>query len=70
MRTKDGKVSAHYEHNVCIKKGQADVLSSFEEVEAAEKNNEYLNSSYYWKNDEFEVKTTPHPRGSSCTFTS
>ena len=47
VRTKDGKVSAHYEHNVCIKKGQADVLSSFEEVEAAEKNNEYLNSSYY-----------------------
>ena len=47
VRTKDGKVSAHYEHNVCIKKGQADLLSSFEEVEAAEKNNEYLNSSYY-----------------------
>ena len=47
VRTKDGKVSAHYEHNVCIKKGKADVLSSFEEVEAAEKSNEYLNSSYY-----------------------
>ena len=47
VRTKDGKVSAHYEHNVCIKKGQADVLSSFEDVENVEKHNEYLNSSYY-----------------------
>jgi methionyl aminopeptidase len=47
VRTKDGKASAHYEHNVCVKKGQADVLSSFKEVEAAEKNNQYLNSSYY-----------------------
>jgi methionyl aminopeptidase len=47
VRTKDGKVSAHYEHNVCIKKNKADILSSFEEVEKAEKNNEYLNSTYY-----------------------
>jgi methionyl aminopeptidase len=47
VRTKDGKASAHYEHNVCVKKNKADVLSSFEEVEAAEKNNEYLNSNYY-----------------------
>ena len=47
VRTKDGKVSAHYEHNVCVKKGTADILSSFDEVEAAEKNNQYLNSSYY-----------------------
>jgi methionyl aminopeptidase len=47
VRTKDGKVSAHYEHTICVKKGKADVLSSFEEVERAEKNNEYLNSSYY-----------------------
>jgi methionyl aminopeptidase len=47
VRTKDGKASAHYEHNVCVKKNKADVLSSFEEVEVAEKNNEYLNSSYY-----------------------
>jgi methionyl aminopeptidase len=47
VRTKDGKASAHYEHNVCVKKNKADVLSSFEEVEAAEKSNQYLNSSYY-----------------------
>jgi methionyl aminopeptidase len=47
VRTKDGKVSAHYEQNICIKKGQPDVLSSFEEIEAAEKANPHLNSNYY-----------------------
>lgn len=47
VRTKDGKVSAHYEHTICVRKGNADILSSFEEVEKAEKNNEYLISSYY-----------------------
>lgn len=47
VRTKDGKVSAHYEHNVCIRKGKADLLSSFEAIEKVEKNNEYLISSYY-----------------------
>ena len=47
VRTKDGKVSAHYEHNIWVKKGAPDVLSSFEEVEKAEKSNSYLNSSYY-----------------------
>jgi methionyl aminopeptidase len=47
VRTKDGKVSAHYEHTLCVKKGKADVLSSFEDVEKAEKSNVNLNSSYY-----------------------
>lgn len=47
VRTKDGKVSAHYEHTVCIRKGKADLLSSFDEVEKAEKSNTYLNSTYY-----------------------
>jgi len=47
VRTKDGKVSAHFEHTVCIKKGKADILSSFEEVEKAEKGNSNLNSTYY-----------------------
>jgi methionyl aminopeptidase len=47
VRTKDGKVSAHYEHTMCVKKGKADVLSSFEEVEKAEKSNANLNSTYY-----------------------
>lgn len=31
--TKDGKPSAHFEHTVLVKKGKADVLSSFEEIE-------------------------------------
>lgn len=47
VRTKDGKVSAHYEHTLCIRKGKADLLSSFDEVEKAEKSNAYLNSTYY-----------------------
>jgi len=47
VRTKDGKVSAHYEHNIFVKKGKADILSSFEEIETAEKNNQYLNGTYY-----------------------
>lgn len=47
VRTKDGKVSAHYEHTICVRKGQADLLSSFLEVESAEKANAYLNSTYY-----------------------
>lgn len=47
IRTKDGKASAHYEHNVCVKKGKADILSSFAAIEAAEKANPNLNSNYY-----------------------
>lgn len=47
VRTKDGKVSAHYEHTVCIQKGRADILSSFEDIETAEKENPALNSNYY-----------------------
>ncbi len=46
VRTKDGKPSAHYEHNVCVRRGKAEVLSSFEAIEAAEKANIYLNSGY------------------------
>lgn len=46
VRTKDRKPSAHYEHTVCIKKNKADVLSSFKEIEAAERANNNLNSSY------------------------
>jgi methionyl aminopeptidase len=47
IRTKDHKPSAHYEHNVCIRKGSADILTSFSSIEAAEKANEYLASDYY-----------------------
>ena len=46
IRTADGKVSAHYEHDICIRKGKADILSSFVDVEAAEKANAELCSDY------------------------
>lgn len=46
IRTKDKKVSAHFEHDICITKGAADILSSFEEIEAAERANENLTWSY------------------------
>jgi methionyl aminopeptidase len=44
--TKDHKPSAHFEHDVCITKGDPDILSSFEEIEAAEKANRNLSWSY------------------------
>lgn len=47
VRTKDRKASAHYEHTVCIRKGKADILSSFKEIEEAEKASIHLNSTYY-----------------------
>ena len=31
--TRDGKPAAHFEHTVCVRKGQAEILSSFEEIE-------------------------------------
>ncbi|RYF87449.1 MAG: type I methionyl aminopeptidase [Chitinophagaceae bacterium] len=46
IRTRDGKVSAHFEHDVCIRPGNADILSSFTEIEAAEKKNTNLTWSY------------------------
>lgn len=46
IRTKDRKPSAHFEHDICIQKGPADILSSFEEIEAAEKKNANLTWSY------------------------
>lgn len=47
VRTKDGKPSAHFEHTICVQAGKADILSSFADIEAAEKANSHLNSSYY-----------------------
>ena len=47
VRTKDNKASAHYEHTVCVKRGKADILSSFAEIEKAEQANPNLNASYY-----------------------
>ncbi len=47
VQTRDGKASAHYEHVVLVRKGSPELLSSFEEVEAAEKANPALNATYY-----------------------
>ena len=44
--TEDGKVSAHFEHSVCVRKQNADILSSFTEIEANEKANPNLFWSY------------------------
>ncbi len=46
IRTADGKPAAHYEHDVAIKAGKADILSSFVEIEAAERANADLFSDY------------------------
>ena len=36
IRTRDGKPAAHFEHTIAVRKGQAEILSSFEEVESLE----------------------------------
>ncbi|MEO6229678.1 MAG: type I methionyl aminopeptidase [Ferruginibacter sp.] len=45
IRTEDGKPAAHFEHTICIQRGKADILSSFKEIEAAEKANINLTSA-------------------------
>ena len=47
VKTQDGKASAHFEHDICVKKNEALILSDFSIIEAAEKANINLNSSYY-----------------------
>lgn len=47
VRTQDGKPSVHFEHDVCIRKGRADVLSDYSIIESAEQANENLYSGYY-----------------------
>ena len=39
IRAADGKPAAHYEHTVCVRKSKADILSSFSNIEIAEKAN-------------------------------
>ena len=34
--TQDGKPSAHFEHTIVVRRGQAEILSSFEEIETIE----------------------------------
>jgi len=46
VRTADHKPSVHFEHDVCIKKGKADILSDYSIIEAAEKTNPNLYSDY------------------------
>jgi methionyl aminopeptidase len=42
VRTKDGKPSVHFEHDVCIRKGKADILSNYSPIENAEELNPNL----------------------------
>ncbi|MDP1842505.1 MAG: type I methionyl aminopeptidase [Sediminibacterium sp.] len=47
VKTRDGKASVHFEHDVCVKRNQALILSDYSIIEAAEKANANLNTSYY-----------------------
>jgi len=40
--TSDKKVSAHFEHDVVVRKDKAEILSSYIEIEKVIKNNEYI----------------------------
>ncbi len=42
VRTTDHKPSVHFEHDICVQKNKADVLSDFHIIEAAEKTNPNL----------------------------
>ncbi|MHA4812034.1 type I methionyl aminopeptidase [Flavitalea flava] len=42
VRTNDHQPSVHFEHDVCIKKGKADILSDYSIIEAAERANPNL----------------------------
>lgn len=47
VRTRDGKPSVHFEHDVCVKKNKALILSDYSIIEKAEQSNPNLNVSYY-----------------------
>ncbi len=42
VRTKDGKASVHFEHDVCVRKDKADILSDYSAIEKAEEANPHL----------------------------
>lgn len=42
LLTRDGKVSAHYEHTIAIMRGKAEILSTFAPVETAVSSNPHL----------------------------
>ena len=46
VRTRDGKPSVHFEHDVCVRKNKADILSDYTPIEEAEKANVNLFSNY------------------------
>jgi len=46
VRTKDGKPSVHFEHDVCVRKFKADILSDYTPIEAAERANSNLFCGY------------------------
>ena len=39
IRTRDGKPAAHFEHTIVVRRGKAEILSSFEEIEEFEEKN-------------------------------
>ncbi|MBC7651328.1 MAG: type I methionyl aminopeptidase [Deinococcales bacterium] len=45
VKTKDGKPSVHFEHDVCVKRGKALILSDYSIIEAAEQANNNLTPS-------------------------
>ena len=42
VRTRDGKPSVHFEHDVCVRKNTADILSDYSIIEKAEQSNNHL----------------------------
>ncbi|WP_346238796.1 type I methionyl aminopeptidase [Niabella insulamsoli] len=42
VRTKDGSPSVHFEHDVCVRKNKADILSNYAPIEEAERKNANL----------------------------
>ncbi|MGZ8525441.1 MAG: type I methionyl aminopeptidase [Chitinophagaceae bacterium] len=44
VRTKDGKASVHFEHDVCVRKNKADILSDYGPIEKAEEANPNLST--------------------------
>ena len=42
VKTKDGKPSVHFEHDICVRKSKADILSDYSIIEKAERANPSL----------------------------
>lgn len=46
VRTRDGKPSVHFEHDVCVRKQKADILSDYSLIQEVERKNENLFLTY------------------------